>query len=80
MRIRVDPELCSGHARCGDVAPEIYELDDEGYNLLRHEGVVEVPPGQEAAAERGMRVCPERAILVVEEATAEAATGRSTDS
>jgi ferredoxin len=68
MRIRVDPELCSGHARCGEVAPEVYELDDEGYNELRHQGVVEVPPGLEAAVGRGMRVCPERAITIVEDA------------
>ena len=68
MRIRVDPQLCTGHARCGEVAPEVYDLDDEGYNTLRHDGVVDVPTGLEDAAQRGIRVCPERAITVVQEA------------
>lgn len=71
MKIRVSAEGCTGHARCFDAAPEVFDLDDEGYNVLRHEGVVEIPPEQEAAALRGVRACPERAIVVVEEVAAE---------
>jgi len=52
---------CVGHARCAAVAPAVYELDDNGYLTP---GVKEVPAGQEAAAARGARACPERAILV----------------
>lgn len=61
MKIELAEGKCVGHARCAAVAPDIYELDDNGYLTP---GVKEVTPGQEAAASRGARACPERAILV----------------
>jgi ferredoxin len=73
MKIRVDPEGCTGHGRCNAVAPEVYELDEEGYNAGRHDGIIEVPEGLEAAALLGMRACPERIITVLEEAAPEPA-------
>jgi len=33
MRVHVDVEKCTGHARCWSLAPEVYELDDLGYNV-----------------------------------------------
>ncbi len=61
MKIELRPGKCVGHARCAAVAPSVYELDDNGYLT---QGVKEVPVGQETAASRGARACPERAILV----------------
>jgi ferredoxin len=62
MRIRVNSEKCQGHARCWNLAPEVFVLDDNGYILA---GDIEVKPGLEALAARGARACPERALEVV---------------
>jgi ferredoxin len=61
MRVRVDSDRCQGHARCWDVAPEVYDLDDLGYCRIAAE---EVPAELEEAARKGAAVCPERAITV----------------
>ena len=63
MKIAVDTGRCTGHARCHAVAPEVYQLDDDGYNALT-EG--EVPAGQEQHARDGAAACPERAITVTD--------------
>ena len=62
MKIEVDAALCSGHARCNAVAPEIYELDDNGFCAIT---TLDVAAEQEAAALRGAEACPERAITIV---------------
>jgi ferredoxin len=59
MRIRVDKDLCTGHARCAAVAPVLYVLDDVGYSAVDE---LEVPTGMEDVAHRGADACPERAI------------------
>lgn len=64
MRVGVDSNLCSGHARCWALAPEIFTLDDEGYSNIATDR--EVPPGMEEEARRGVRACPERALYIKE--------------
>ncbi|MBV9512216.1 MAG: ferredoxin [Caulobacteraceae bacterium] len=59
MKIVVDTNLCSGHARCAAVAPEVFSLNEDGYVAFEEKVV---PPGLEAKAERGVRACPERAL------------------
>jgi ferredoxin len=61
MRIRVDPELCQGHALCNAAAPDLFTLDENGYSDV---GVREVPAEMENLARRGMLSCPERAITI----------------
>jgi ferredoxin len=61
MRVHVDVERCTGQARCWSVAPEVYELDDLGYNVT---AVKEVPPGLEEQARKGALACPEQAITI----------------
>lgn len=61
MKLEVNKALCSGHARCAATAPEVYELDDDGFNALT---VLEVAPELEEAAVRGADACPERAITI----------------
>ena len=63
MKIVVDCDKCQGHAMCASQAPEIYELDDTGYNSMGEFTVVE---GQEDAARLGASWCPEGAITVIE--------------
>ena len=61
MRVRVDTELCQGHALCNGAAPDLFTLDANGYSDV---GVREVPSGMEDLARRGMLSCPERAISI----------------
>jgi ferredoxin len=63
MRIVVDHARCEGHGLCADVAPEVYDLDEDAIVVLRIEG--EVPPELERKAEGGARVCPVAALRVV---------------
>lgn len=64
MKIKADHKLCSGHARCAAVAPDIFLLDDDGYTAITE---LEVPPEKAALARRGVRACPERALSIVED-------------
>jgi len=62
VRILVDREVCTGHARCAAAAPDLFLLDDVGYSAIVD---LEVPFGSEEAARLGADACPERAITLV---------------
>lgn len=66
MKIKIDETKCSGHGRCFVLAPEVYTLDDEGYNADRG-STIDVPPDKEKQALIGVKNCPEAAIIPVEE-------------
>jgi ferredoxin len=59
MKVSIDLNKCSGHARCYSVDEEIFQLDESGYALAAE---VEVPPGEEEKARLAVASCPERAI------------------
>lgn len=61
VKIRVNVQGCVGHARCAAVAPEVYELDDDGFNTTAYK---EVDESLRSQAIRGMRACPEKIISV----------------
>ena len=63
MKVRVDPEKCTGHGRCYELAPDIFEEDEGGYCRLRSEVV---PKGLEGDARTGAENCPENAITLEE--------------
>lgn len=65
MKIRIEKASCVGNARCAAVAPQLFPLDDDGYIAVSE---IDVPPGQEQLARRGARACPERIIVVEEDA------------
>ena len=62
MHIKVKKASCQGNGRCHEVAPEVYELDDLGYNVGGEFDVDDEKFGE--AAFKGAAVCPEKAILV----------------
>jgi ferredoxin len=66
VRVRVDPEACAGHARCFDLAPDVFTLDDDGYNALRGAGEVEITGAAVELVRRAALACPERAIEVID--------------
>jgi ferredoxin len=62
MKVSVDTNRCSGHARCNAVAPEVFTIDDLGYSDIG-EGK-EVPVGLAEQARLGVTACPERALRI----------------
>ena len=63
MNVLIHTSRCVGHARCNNVAPALYPLDDNGY--IASSGFT-VPAGKEVLAQRAARACPERAIEVLD--------------
>lgn len=61
MKVAVDPDLCQGHARCWEICPEVFDLDDEGHAFVASP---EVPPELDAKVRQAVNNCPERAISV----------------
>ncbi|MFP5321404.1 MAG: ferredoxin [Acidimicrobiia bacterium] len=64
MRIDYDRDACQGHNRCYSLAPELFDVDDEGYAVLLVTG--DVPPELHEKARLCADNCPEFAIEVVE--------------
>ena len=67
MRIKVNRSRCAGHAMCAIKGGEdLYPLDDDGFSIA--DGVL-VPADRHHDAMLGARICPERAITLVDEAS-----------
>jgi len=62
VRILADLARCEGHGLCADVAPEVYDLDEDAVVVLRYPE--EIPAELERKAEAGARVCPVAALRV----------------
>jgi len=61
MNIWLDADICTGHGRCYDCAPDLFDCDDSGRGVLRS---AEVLPDLEAQARRAVGSCPEGAIRI----------------
>lgn len=61
MRASVDPDRCQGHARCWEICPEVFSLDDAGHGFV---AAPEVPAGLEVKVREAADNCPERAIIL----------------
>lgn len=64
MRVMVDTGSCVGHGRCYDIAPGLFEDDEQGYSVVRGDGTV--PGGEVEAARLAARLCPERAVRLAD--------------
>lgn len=63
MKVRVDPDLCTGCGVCVDTCPEVFELRDDISVVL-----VDVVPEEHADAARDAAdACPTEAITVDED-------------
>jgi ferredoxin len=60
MRIDIDTARCEGHGLCAQVAPQVFDLDDDDLVILRQVG--QIPADLEAAAASGARSCPVAAL------------------
>jgi ferredoxin len=64
VRILFDAERCAGHTLCNATAPEVYQLDDNGYC---HNPPATVDESLRDAATAGADACPERVLRVVDD-------------
>jgi ferredoxin len=63
-KFTVDAALCSGHGMCESVAPAVYSLDADGFNMAV--GIEqEIPLGLETDAHDGADLCPDQAIRIL---------------
>ena len=63
MKVNLDTERCTGHGRCYALAPEVYDADDEGHCVLRHDVI---PVELEGKARAGVNNCPEEALSITD--------------
>lgn len=63
IEVSVDYPRCSGHALCFAHAPEVFKMDDLGYNVT---GTIQLDGSHSEAVLRAAQACPELAITVTE--------------
>jgi ferredoxin len=61
--IVIDYELCTGHGRCVELCPEVFEFNADDQSQVRADA--QFP--ERAALERVMSLCPELAISFADE-------------
>ena len=66
MKVSVNSEICAGFGICLGIAPEVFELHDDGYAIVL---VSEVKPEDEDAMRRAASQCPAQAISLSESAS-----------
>lgn len=59
MKVRVNSEICAGFGICTGIAPEVFELHNDGYAVVL---VGTVTPENEDAMRQAESQCPARAI------------------
>ena len=59
--LRVNPIRCDAHGLCAELLPELVELDEWGYPIVRGE---RVPAELEEHARRAAAACPTLALLL----------------
>lgn len=65
MKVSVNGDRCQGHARCVFFAPEVFDIDDEGYAVVSAEHA-DVPAELQAKVRKAAANCPELSIIVTE--------------
>lgn len=60
-RLRVDWVACDGHGLCADLLPELVDLDEWGYPLLRS---ADVPDALLPKARATVAACPALALRI----------------
>lgn len=61
MKATVDAGTCTGCTICADIAPDVFEMGDDG---LAHAKAEDVPATAEASAQEAAGSCPVEAIKV----------------
>jgi len=68
VRVKVDLDLCQGHAMCQLEAPEIFRVVDRPGAYPQVEVILETPPeALRAKLEAAVRYCPNRVLSIEED-------------
>ena len=59
VRVIVDRDRCEGNAVCLGIAPDLFDLDDEDYAVVK---VDPIPSDREQLAEQAIAECPRAAL------------------
>jgi len=65
MKVHVNSQICAGFGVCLGIAPEVFELHDDGYAIVL---VSEVKPEDEDEMRQAVSHCPAQAISLTEAA------------
>ena len=60
MQVEVDRDRCEGNAVCVGIAPDLFDLDDDDYAVMK---VDDIPSDQEDLAEQSVAECPRAALI-----------------
>jgi ferredoxin len=61
LKVIVDFDLCEANARCMEVCPEVFKVDDDDFLHI----LIESPPdSMREKLEEAARVCPRQAITI----------------
>jgi len=74
MELMVDRIACDGFGMCAELLPELVDLDDWGYPIVREGGV---PDGLLEHARRAVAVCPVLALRMARVSTAPIPRGQA---
>jgi ferredoxin len=61
MNVDIDSSRCEGHAQCVVAAPDLFDLDDNGFGRPLRDGLTE---HELPAARRAALACPVAAITI----------------
>ncbi|CAB4724605.1 ferredoxin [Nocardioides ginkgobilobae] len=64
MKIKVDFDLCESNALCEAMAPEVFELDDDDYLVVKTDQTTDENIED---VKRAVAACPRAAITLVED-------------
>jgi ferredoxin len=65
LKVVVDFDLCEANARCMEVCPEVFKVDDDDFLHILIEDGPKLEPLREKLKE-AERVCPRQAITIVQ--------------
>jgi len=60
VRVEIDRDRCEGNAVCLGIDPDLFDLDDDDYAVVKKDPV---PPEEEDLAQQAINDCPRAAIL-----------------
>jgi ferredoxin len=64
MKVMVNAFACDGHAQCVAVAPQMFKL---GVDRKAYATATLVPADQQDAVREAKSLCPQRAVMVLEQ-------------
>ena len=62
LRLEFDEDLCAGHGRCYEFAPDLFDEDERGHCVIKR---ALISTRDEEAARRRVNDCPEEALRLV---------------